>query len=135
MTTLLTVLSTLLWWVLYSSIFALFFSLIAWPLLHWNERIGVVFNRVYLACLLWTMAGMAMVGAVAVHEGHLRPPYGALLTSNALRGVLVVDMLVGVALLWRLIPRVDARRIRPTSACLAVAAVMAIAFGVATSLA
>lgn len=135
MTTLLTLLSTLLWWVLYSSIFALFFSLIAWPLLRWNERTGVVFNRVYLACLLWTMAGMAMVGAVAVREGHVRPPYGALLTSNALRGVLVVDMLVGVALLWRLIPRVDARRIRPTSACLAVAAVMAIAFGVATSLA
>lgn len=135
MTTLLTVLSTLLWWVLYSSIFALFFSLIAWPLLRWNERSSVVFNRVYLACLLWTMVGMAMVGAVAVHEGHVRPPYGALLTSNALRGVLVVDMLVGVALLWRLIPRVDARRIRPTSACLAVAAVMAIAFGVATSLA
>ena len=135
MTTLLTVLSTLLWWVLYSSIFALFFSLIAWPLLRWNERTGVVFNRVYLACLLWTMAGMAMVGAVAVREGHLRPPYGALLASNELRGVLVVDMLVGVALLWRLIPRVDARRIRPTSACLAVAAVMAIAFGIATSLA
>ena len=135
MTTLLTVLSTLLWWVLYSSIFALFFSLIAWPLLRWNERAGVVFNRVYLACLLWTMAGMAMVGAVAVREGHLRPPYGALLASNELRGVLVVDMLVGVALLWRLIPRVDARRIRPTSACLAVAAVMAIAFGIATSLA
>lgn len=135
MTTLLTVLSTLLWWVLYSSIFALFFSLIAWPLLRWNERTGVVFNRVYLACLLWTMTGMAMVGAVAVHEGHVRPPYGALLTSNALRGVLVVDMLIGVALLWRLIPRMDARRIRPTSACLAVAAVMAIAFGVATSLA
>lgn len=135
MTTLLTVLSTLLWWVLYSSIFALFFSLIAWPLLRWNERTGVVFNRVYLACLLWTMTGMAMVGAVAVHEGHVRPPYGALLTSNALRGVLVVDMLIGVALLWRLVPRVDARRIRPTSACLAVAAVMAIAFGVATSLA
>ena len=135
MTTSLTLLSTLLWWVLYSSIFALFFSLIAWPLLRWNERSGVVFNRVYLANLLWTMTGMAMVGAVAVHEGHVRPPYGALLTSNALRGVLVVDMLVGVALLWRLIPRVDARRIRPTSACLAVAAVMAIAFGVATSLA
>ena len=135
MTTLLTLLSTLLWWVLYSSIFALFFSLIAWPLLRWNERTGVVFNRVYLANLLWTMAGMAMVGTVAVYEGHTQRPYGALLTSNALRGVLVVDMLVGVALLWRLIPRVDARRIRPTSACLAVAAVMAIAFGIATSLA
>ena len=63
MTTLLTVLSTLLWWVLYSSIFALFFSLIAWPLLRWNERANVVFNRVYLACLLWSMAGMALVGA------------------------------------------------------------------------
>ncbi|HEX5305922.1 MAG TPA: hypothetical protein VFW82_07550 [Dyella sp.] len=135
MTTLLTLLSTLLWWVLYSSIFALFFSLIAWPLLRWNERAGVVFNRVYLATLLWTMAGMAMVGAVAVREGHVRPPYGALLASNTLRGVLVVDMLLGVALLWRLIPRVDARRIRPASACLAVAAVMAIAFGIATSLA
>jgi len=134
MTTLLTVLSTLLWWVLYSSIFALFFSLIAWPLLRWNERANVVFNRVYLACLLWSMAGMALVGAVAVHEGHVRPPYGALLVSNALRGVLLADMLIGVALLWRLVPRVDARRIRPTSACLAVAAVMAITFGVATSL-
>ena len=44
-------------------------------------------------------------------------------------------MFIGVALLWRLIPRVDARRIRPTSACIAVAAIMAIAFGVATSLA
>lgn len=135
MTTLLTLLSTLLWWVLYSSIFALFFSLIAWPLLRWTERSNVVFNRVYLACLLWTMVGMALVGGVAMHEGHVRPPYGSLLASNALRGVLVVDMLVGALLLWRLIPRVDARRIRPTSACMAVAAVMAIAFGVATSLA
>jgi hypothetical protein len=70
-----------------------------------------------------------------MHEGHVKPPYGALLTSNALRGALVIDMLLGALLLWRLIPRTDARRIRPTSACMAVAAVMAIAFGVATSLA
>jgi len=38
-------------------------------------------------------------------------------------------------LLWRLTPRVDARRIRPGSACMAVAAIMAISFGIATSLA
>lgn len=135
MTTLLTLLSTLLWWVLYSSIFALFFSLIAWPLLRWTERSSVVFNRVYLACLLWTMVGMGLVAAVAIHEGHVRPPYGALLASNTLRFALVIDMLVGALVLWRLIPRVDARRIRPTSACMAVAAIMAVAFGVATSLA
>lgn len=135
MSTLLTLLSTLVWWVLYGSIFALFAALIAWPTLRWIERASVVFNRVYLACLLWTLAGMAMVAGVALHEGHVRPPYGPLLASSSLRAVLVVDMLLGAALLWRLIPRTDARRIRPTSACLAVAAVMAVAFGIATSLA
>lgn len=135
MTTALTLLSTLLSWVLYSSIIAFFFSLIAWPMLRWSERANVVFNRVYLACLLWSLAGTALVAAVAFHEGHLRPPYGPLLESMALRGTLVLDMVLGVALLWRLTPRVDARRIRPASACMAVAAVMAVAFGVATSLA
>ena len=135
MSTLLTLLSTLVWWVLYGSIFALFAALIAWPTLRWIERSNVVFNRVYFACLLWTLAGMAMVAGVALHEGRVRPPYGPLLASNGLRIVLVVDMLLGAALLWRLIPRTDARRIRPTSACLAVAAVMAVAFGIATSMA
>lgn len=135
MTMALTLLSTLLSWVLYSSIIAVFFALIAWPLLRWSERSNVVFNRVYLACLLWALAGTALVTGVAVHEGHLRPPYGPLLASMTLRTALVLDMVLGVALLWRLTPRVDARRIRPASACLAVAAVMAVAFGVATSLA
>jgi hypothetical protein len=135
MTTFLTLLSSLLWWVLYSSIFALVFALIAWPVLRWAERSNVVFNRLYLACLLWTMAGMLLVVGVAAHQDALKPPYGALLASSPLRFALVLDMLVGVALLWRLIPRVDARRIRPASACMAVATVMAIAFGVATSLA
>ncbi len=133
--TLLTLLSTLVWWVLYGSIVALFAALIAWPVLRWIERANVVFNRVYLACLLWTLAGMAMVAGVALHEGHVRPPFAPLLASDGLRIALVVDMLLGAALLWRLIPRTDAHRIRPTSACLAVAAVMAVAFGVATSLA
>ncbi|HEV2541002.1 MAG TPA: hypothetical protein VGU03_15015 [Frateuria sp.] len=135
MQTLLTLLSTLLWWVLYGSIAALAASLIAWPILRWSERTEVVFNRVYLACLLWCLFGLLLVALVAAHEGHLKPPYGPLLASLPLRLALVVDMAVGALLLWRLIPRVDARRIRPTSACMAVAAVIAVAFGIATSLA
>lgn len=135
MQTLLTLLSTLLWWVLYGSIAALAASLIAWPVLRWSERANVVFNRVYLACLLWSLLGLLLVAAVAVYEGHLHPPYAPLLASGALRVALVADMLAGALLLWRLTPRADARRIRPASACMAVAAVMAVEFGLTTSLA
>jgi hypothetical protein len=134
MQTLLTLLSTLLWWVLYGSIVALFASLVAWPVLRWSERANVVFNRVYLACLLWSLLGLLLVGLIATHEGNVRPPYGPLLASLPLRLALVVDMLVGALLLWRLTPRMDARRIRPASACMAMAAVTAVAFGIATSL-
>lgn len=132
--TLLTLLSSLVWWVLYSSIGALFCALIAWVVLRWCEQGPPVFNRVYMACLFWTLLGVLMVAGVAIHVGNVRPPYGELLHSSLLRLVLVVDMLVGVLLLWRLIPRFDQRRIRPTSACLAVAVVMAIVFGAATSI-
>ena len=135
MTTALTVISTLLWWVLYSSMAALLFAMIGWSVLRWIERCAVVFNRIYFACLLWSLLGMLLVVGVALYEGHLRPPYAALLSSGLLRIALVVDMLIGVLLLWRLVPRIDARRIRPGSACMAVAAIMAIGFGVATSLA
>ncbi|HVC16543.1 MAG TPA: hypothetical protein VNE18_04495 [Rhodanobacter sp.] len=134
MTTLLTLISSLLWWVLYSSIFALFFALIAWAVLRWAERGNVVFNRVYLACLLWNLIGMLLIVGVAAFEGHLHPPYAALLSSGLLRGALVLDMLIGSVLLWRMTPRIDARRIRIGSACMAVAAIMAIGFGIATSL-
>lgn len=134
MTTLLAVISSLLWWVLYSSIAALVFALIGWSVLRWIERCAVVFNRVYFASLLWAMIGMLLVAGTAAYEGHLHPPYAALLSSGLLRIMLVLDMLIGVWLLWRLVPRVDARRIRPGSACMAVAAIMAIGFGVATSL-
>lgn len=125
----------LIWWVLYASIAALLTALAAWVLLRWTERCEVVFNRTYLACLLWNLIGVLLVAAAAVHAHRTRPPFGALLASPALRLALVVDMLAGVLLLWRLIPRADARRIHLGSACLAVAVVMAIAFGVATSLA
>lgn len=135
MTTLLTIISTLLWWVLYSSMGALLCALISWPILRWMERSPVVFNRLYFACLLWTLIGMALVVAAAAVEGHLRPPYGSLLGSGLLRWVLIFDMLMGALLLWRLTPRIDAHRVRIGSACMAIAAVMAIGFGVATSLA
>lgn len=135
MTQLLTVLSMLFWWVLYSSIGAIVPALIAWLVLRWAERCAVVFNRTYFACLLWNLAGMLLIAGVAMHTGHVRPPYGPLLASDALRWVLVLNMFIGALLLWRLIPRVDAHRIRPTSACMAVAMVSAIAFGVATTLA
>lgn len=135
MSTLLTLLSALLWWVLYGSIVAVAAALISWSVLRWSERSAVVFNRVYFACLVWSLFGMLLVALVAAHEGHLKPPYGPLLASMPLRLALLVDMIAGALLLWRLIPRADARRIRPTSACMAVAAVMAVAFGIATSLA
>ena len=134
MTTLLTVISSLLWWVLYSSMAALLCALIGWSVLRWVEPRAVVFNRVYFACLLWSMLGMALVVGVAAYEGHLHPPYAALLSSGLLRIALVLDMLIGVLLLWRLVPRVDAHRIRPGSACMTVAVIMAIGFGIATSL-
>jgi hypothetical protein len=135
MITLLTVISSLLWWVLYSSMAALVFALIGWSVLRWTERCAVVFNRIYFACLLWTMVGMLLVVGVAAYEGHLHPPYAPLLSSGLLRCALVLDMLIGTVLLWRLTPRIDAHRIRPGSACMAVAVIMAIGFGVATSLA
>ncbi len=140
----LTIISSLLGWVLYSSLLAFFLALIAWPVLRWAEHSGVVFNRVYLACLLWNLIGSALLVAVAAQQGLLQPPHVGLLQSDllqsgvlqsgVLRGALVLDMLLGSVLLWRLIPRSDARRIRPASACMAVAMIAAIAYGAATSL-
>ena len=135
MTGLLTLLSSLIWWVLSSSVGAILPALIVWIVLRWSERTPVVFNRVYLACLLWCMFVVLLSAAVAAHSGTQHPHIGPLLASNAFRISLAVSMLVGVLALWRLIPRIDARRIRLASACMAVAVVMAISFGVLTTLA
>ncbi len=135
MTGVLTLLSAAVWWVLYSSMGALLAALIAWCVLRGAEGCAVVFNRLYLACLLWTLAGMALLAGVAVASGHLHPPWAPLLQSGALRWALVLAMIVGALLIWRLTPRRDAHRVHLGSACMAAAAVMAIGFGVATSLA
>lgn len=135
MTTLLTLISILLWWVLYSSIGALFIAIVAWSVLRWAERCAVVFNRTYLACLVWCMASMLIGYAVAVQSGNTHPPYTAMLASPLARGAMVLSMCIGVVALWRLIPRIDAHRIRPASACMAVAVITVIAYGVVRSVA
>jgi hypothetical protein len=134
MTGFLALLSSLIWWVLYGSVGAIVPSVIAWIVLRWSEGAPVVFNRTYLACLIWSLLTLLLGAVAAAHVGVTRPPFGPLIASNAFRAVLVVSMLIGVVALWRLIPRVDARRIRIGSACVAVAVVMAIVFGVTTTL-
>ena len=133
MNTFLVLLSSLLWWVLYSSIGALFVAIIAWAVLRWIERCPPVFNRTYLACLLWMLLDVIVGGTVLMKHGARADPL-ALMHTAGWRAALVLNMLVGAALLWRLVPRIDARRIKPTSACLAVAVIMLVAFGVVTSL-
>ena len=135
MSTLLALLSGLVWWVLYSSLLALPCALVAWAVLRWTERCRVPFNRVYLACLLWTLLGAVLLIGTAVHFKLRLAAVLALFAFTPMRLALVLDMLLGVLCLWRLVPRADARRIRPASACLAVAVVVAIGFGAATSLA
>jgi hypothetical protein len=134
MTGLLTLLSSIIWWVLYSSVGAILPALIVWIVLRWSERAPVVFNRAYLACLVWCLLTLLITAGAAAHVGVMHPPFGPLIASGTFRASLVVSMLIGVIALWRLIPRVDARRIRIGSACIAVAAVMAISFGVLTTL-
>ena len=134
MTGLLALLSSVIWWVLYSSVGAIVPALIVWVVLRWSERTAVAFNRAYLACLVWCLFVVLTSTATAAHIGVLRPPFGPLLASNLFRASLAASMVVGVIAFWRLIPRIDARRIRLTSACMAVAVVMAVSFGVLTTL-
>ncbi|MFC4765779.1 hypothetical protein [Dyella koreensis] len=132
MNTLLVLLSSLLWWVLYSSIGALFIAIIAWAVLRWIERSAVVFNRTYLACLLWMMIDVVVIAVVFVRSGAQFD--AAVMKTVWWRVFMVANMLLGAALLWRLVPRIDARRIKPTSACLAVAVIMLVVFGAVSSL-
>ncbi len=133
MNTFLVLVSGLLWWVLYSSIGALFVAIIVWAILRWMERGMVVFNRTYLACLIWLMID-ALVGAVVFYraKGHIDAT--VMMHSVGWRIAIIVNMLLGAWLLWRMVPRIDARRIKPTSACLAVAVVMMVGFGLYPSL-
>jgi hypothetical protein len=134
MTGFLALLSSLIWWVLFGSIGAIVPSVLAWIVLRRSEGAPVVFNRTYLACLIWSLLTLLLCAGAAAHAGVMHPPFGPLIASGAFRVCLVLSMLIGVVALWRLIPRVDARRIRIGSACVAAAVVMAIVFGIATTL-
>lgn len=135
MTVVLTLLSSVIWWVLISSVGAVLPSLIAWTVLRWSEGTAVVFNRTYLACLIWGLFVLLACGVVAAHLGLRHAPLGPLINNNVFRASQALSMVIGVLALWRLVPRIDARRIRLGSACMAMAVIMAISFGVATTLA
>ncbi len=124
MSSLLAISSTLVWAILADSVLALLMALVCWGLLRWSTRCPVPFNRTYLACLLWALGASAVTvalimigGKQAVGGAH------ALLASGWIRAAFFIDMLLGVALLWRLVPRGDGHRISLGNACLCVGAI------------
>lgn len=124
--TLLTLLSAVIWLVLYASVGAVVPAVIGWSALRWLERTPVVFNRTYLAMLVWLLIALGIGGAVLLLTRHGQPLDASLLELAWVRGWLVLDMLLGAFLIWRLVPRIDARRVKPTSACMTVAILMVV---------
>jgi predicted PurR-regulated permease PerM len=124
--TLLTLLSAVIWLVLYASVGAVVPAVIGWSALRWLERTPVVFNRTYLAMLVWLLIALGVGGTVLLLTRHGQPLDASLLELAWVRGWLVLDMLLGAFLIWRLVPRVDARRVKPTSACMTVAILMVV---------
>ncbi len=124
MSALLAISSTLVYAILAASVLAVVLALICWGLLRWATRCPVPFNRVYLACLLWAL-GAAAVTSVLVMIGGRQAigPGHALLASGWIRGAIVLDMLLGVVVLWRLVPRGDGHRITFGNACLCVGSI------------
>ncbi|MGF6711590.1 putative PurR-regulated permease PerM [Luteibacter sp. W1I16] len=130
---LLTFLSAAIWWVIYSSAVAVVPALIVWLTLRWLEKTPVVFNRAYLASLVWSLAAVLM-GGLAIAAQHGQAPGQSIFVLPWMRASLVADMLLGAWLIWWLVPRIDARRVKPTSACMAVALVMVVAMVVGTAI-
>lgn len=132
--TLLTLLSALIWLVLYSSVGAVIPAVIGWSVLRWLERTPVVFNRTYLAMLIWLLLALGVGGAVLLATRSGQPLDASLFELAWVRGWLVLDMLLGAFLIWRLVPRVDARRVKPTSACMTVAILMVVSLVVSMAI-
>lgn len=130
---LLTLLAAAIWWIIYSSAAAVVPALIVWGMLRWLERTSVVFNRAYFASLLWTLA-IVLSGGLVIAAQHGQALGQSIFVLPWMRAALVANMLVGVALVWWLVPRVDARRVKPTSACMAVAIVMVVAMVIGTTI-
>ncbi|WP_036116117.1 MULTISPECIES: hypothetical protein [Luteibacter] len=132
--TILTLLSAAIWLVLYASVGAVVPAVIGWSVLRWLERTPVVFNRTYLAMLIWLLVALGLGGTVLLITRHGQPIDASLLELAWVRGWLVLDMLLGAFLIWRLVPRVDARRVKPTSACMTVAILMVVTIVVAMAI-
>lgn len=130
---LLTLLAAAIWWIIYSSAAAVVPALIVWGMLRWLERTPVVFNRAYFASLLWTLA-IVLSGGLVIAAQHGQALGQSIFVLPWMRAALVANMLVGVVLVWWLVPRVDARRVKPTSACMAVAIVMVVAMVIGTTI-
>jgi hypothetical protein len=124
MSSLLAISSSLVYAILADSVLALLLALACWGLLRWSTRCPVPFNRVYLACLLWALAATALTSALVLAGGQQAVGREhALLASGWIRGAFLLDMLIGVVLLWRLVPRGDGHRITLGNACLCVGAI------------
>lgn len=130
---LLTFLSAAIWWVIYSSAAAVVPAVIVWLSLRWLEKTPVVFNRTYLASLVWALVAV-LTGGLVIAAQHGQAAGQSIFALPWMRASLVVDMLLGAGLIWWLVPRVDARRVKPTSACMAVALVMVVAMVVGTTI-
>lgn len=130
---LLTLLAAAIWWIIYSSAAAVVPALIVWGVLRWLERTPVIFNRAYFASLLWTLA-IVLSGGLVIAAQHGQALGQSIFVLPWMRAALVANMLVGVALVWWLVPRIDARRVKPTSACMAVAMVMVVAMVIGTTI-
>jgi len=130
---LLTLLSAAIWWIIYSSAAAVVPALIVWGVLRWLERTPVVFNRAYFASLLWTLA-VVLSGGLVIAGQHGQAVGQSIFTLPWMRAALVLNMLLGVVAVWWLVPRIDARRVKPTSACMAVAIVMVVAMVIGTTI-
>lgn len=131
--TLLTLLSASIWWVIYSSAAAIVPALIVWGSLRFLEKKAVVFNRAYFASLVWALVAV-LTGGLVIAAQHGQAPGESIFVLPWMRASLVLDMLIGVYLIWRLVPRIDARRVKPTSACMAVALVMVVAMVIGTTI-
>jgi hypothetical protein len=131
--TLLTFLSAAIWWVIYSSAAAIVPALIVWGSLRFLEKKAVVFNRAYFASLLWALVAV-LTGGLVIAAQHGQAPGESIFVLPWMRASLVLDMLIGVYLIWRLVPRIDGRRVKPTSACMAVALVMVVAMVIGTTI-
>ncbi len=71
-----------------------------------------------MASLVWSLAAVLM-GGLAIAAQHGQAPGQSIFVLPWMRASLVVDMLLGAWLIWWLVPRIDARRVKPTSACMA----------------